>query len=201
MKLKEFQQWLEKEKIDVAIFIGNDPNIKYFSSFDCEYSVLEIMQKSAALFVTKMELLRAKKTSKIPVETLEEDYWNKLKNKDIGMIGINKSHITVKGYEKLRKDFAQYLIFDTSEKIIELRKTKTEKEIEIMHEGAKIADSIFKKTVDSFSKFKTETDVTSFIEFEAKKLGHKMAFPTIVASGLNAKTPHHVPTNEITVQT
>jgi len=196
MKLKEFQQWLEKEKIDVAIFTSDDPNIKYFTGFDCEYSILEIMQKSSILFVPKMEHIRAKKFSRIPVEVLDDDYFTKLKNKDISMIGINKAHIRVKNYEKLRKDFAQYLIFDTSDKVTELRRIKTDEEIKIMQQGAEISDKIFKKLLDSFSKFKTETEVANFIDTEAKLLGYKMAFPTIVASGLNAKMPHHVPKNE-----
>lgn len=194
MRIVEFQQWLQKEKIDVAIFFGDDPNIRYFSGFDGE-SVLEIMQKKAILYVPRMDAIRAKKLSRIPVET-ENDYWEMLKKKDIGMIGINKEHMRVKRYEKLRKDFAQYLIFDTSDKCIELRKTKTDEEMKIMQEGAKIADDIFKKTIDNFSKFKTEMDVANFIDFEAKRLGYKMAFPTIVASGMNAKNAHHVPLNE-----
>ncbi|MEM3126792.1 MAG: Xaa-Pro peptidase family protein [Candidatus Woesearchaeota archaeon] len=196
MKLLEFQQHLQKEKIDVAVFIGNDPNIKYFSGFDGKYCVLEIMQNTAILYVPQMEFFRAKKSSRINVETLDDEYWQILKKKDVGMIGVNKANMSVKTFEKLKKEFPQYLIFDIGEKCIELRKTKTEEEIKIMEKGAEIADKIMKKVIDNFSKLKTETEVTSFIETEAKLLGYKMAFPTIVASGINAKIPHHVPKNE-----
>jgi len=48
-----------------------------------------------------------------------------------------------------------------------------------------------KKCFKEFKKFKTEAQVKAFLEYETKKKGCEMAFPTIVASGKNSSKAHH----------
>ena len=60
--------------------------------------------------------------------------------------------------------------------------------LEAIERGCKLNDQIFSLVVAKFKskEFKTEKDVSRFIDKEIKKAGAKNAFPTIVASGSNA---------------
>ena len=75
--------------------------------------------------------------------------------------------------------------------IYKLREQKTKKEIGIIKKGCKISDDILRNCFKNFKTFKTEADVKGFLEYEAKKKGCEIAFPTIVASGKNAIKAHH----------
>ncbi|MCR4368302.1 MAG: M24 family metallopeptidase [archaeon] len=71
------------------------------------------------------------------------------------------------------------------------------KKLSAIQKGCNLNDRIFSEAVKKFRSrsFKTELDVSQFIDFEFKKAGAKNAFPTIVASGKNAVEWHHEPTN------
>lgn len=64
-----------------------------------------------------------------------------------------------------------------------------------IEKGCKLNDKIFTEAVKRLkaSEFKTEKDVSRFIDLEIKKAGAKNAFPTIIASGSNAVEWHHKP--------
>ena len=58
-----------------------------------------------------------------------------------------------------------------------------------------IADSIFVDLVKSVYSFRTEDDINKFIRKKSRHRKVKLAFPPIVASGVNAANPHHKPNN------
>ncbi|MFH1391685.1 MAG: M24 family metallopeptidase [Candidatus Diapherotrites archaeon] len=70
--------------------------------------------------------------------------------------------------------------------------------LEAIKRGCKLNDQIFSKVVAKLKskEFKTEKDVSRFINKEIKKAGAKKAFNTIVASGSNAVNWHHKPTTK-----
>ncbi len=72
---------------------------------------------------------------------------------------------------------------------------KTKEEIEKIKIACKITDSIFNKIIKNFN-FKTELELSNFIYKEIKKRKCHPSFDVIVASGSNASSPHHKPTNK-----
>lgn len=197
MKLKQFQKELKKGKIGFAIFIGEDPNITYFSGFEGFSCLIIPAKKPAFLIVHRMEYNRARKARVKAVKLPKNQRFFKFIKKKIKAktIGINKLSITLKDYSELRKTF-KARFKDISKICYKLRQEKTEKELRIIKKAYGITDKIMQNCFKNFKNFKTEADVAAFLEYEAKKQGADAAFKTIVASGNNSKNPHHNTTNQ-----
>lgn len=81
------------------------------------------------------------------------------------------------------------------------RGVKRKIEIDFHRRACQITDRIFLNLLKDLrsnhkiKKIKTEIDIKEFIENQMKTLKVKKSFPTIVASGKNAYTLHHKPTN------
>ncbi len=71
---------------------------------------------------------------------------------------------------------------------------KTKKEIALISRACKITDDIFTKIISDF-RFKTEHELSDFILNEIKKRKLRPSFPPIVAGGVGASEPHHIPTD------
>lgn len=67
-----------------------------------------------------------------------------------------------------------------------------------IRKGCTLNDCIYTELREAFRKgtFETEADVAQFIDQRIKEAGAKNAFPTIIASGVNAVEWHHEPTKK-----
>lgn len=84
-----------------------------------------------------------------------------------------------------------------SKKILELRKIKSEQEIEFINEAQKITDKTFGHILNFIKKGVTEKEIAIEIDFFMRKQGSDgIAFDTIVVSGKNSSMPHGVPTDK-----
>ncbi len=203
MKIKELQQILKKKKIDFGLFYNVDfsrfsYDLAYFSSYNGVGVLVIPKNKKPFLIVSKMEAKRAKKSKfKVyypPKSTkLSEFTKEKLKQNKIkwNRIGVNKEEFSLYLKDAFKKVLKKSRFVDLMEDLYKLRETKTKKEIEIIKKGCKISDEILKNCFKRFKKFKTEAEVKAFLEYESKKKGCELAFPTIVASGTNSNKAHH----------
>jgi Xaa-Pro aminopeptidase len=169
----------------------------YFSGYGGVGVLIIPKNKSPFLIVSKMEAKRAKKGG-IKVYSpqtgkLSEFAKQKLKQNKIkwDKIGINKEELTLMLKDVFKKLLKKSRFVDLRKELYKLRGTKTKKEIEIIKKGCKLSDEILKKCFKQFKKFKTEAEVKAFLEYESKKKGCGLAFPTIVASGINSNKAHH----------
>ncbi len=200
MRLKEFQEILAKESIDACVLLKsnlnkNDSNITYFSNLDLsDFCCLIIYQdKPPIVIVPKLEFAKAKRMSYIKNIITLDNLWEQLNSYiKARKIGINFDCISIKEYQKFKNTFPNSKIVDISTYLINLRKIKTQIEINKIREACKITDEIIEKCIDNFKKFKTEAAVMEYIESQTKKLGLLNSFQTIVASGRNAALPHHI---------
>ncbi len=199
-RVQKFQKELRKKKIDVALFVNlkdTCSGVFYFSGVDVEGVYLVIPKKGkAVLYCVEMQYEMVKKKSGVKVVKLKQRFLKEC-GKLKGRIGVNKEVLSVKVFDKLKKEIRKSVkkvsFVDVSGILGELRKIKTKKEIFYVKKACKIVDKIFMKLRRRFSKFKTEMDVVEFIENEVKKEGVELAFPVIVASGKNASMPHYSP--------
>lgn len=198
MKLKELQSLLGKEKIDLLLLFHPDPNIDYLSQVNTSYSVLKVCNSSATILVSKLDDLNLPQG--IKSEDYEKDYLKKVREELSRIkkprIAINKSTLTVKEFEHLKRKLKKVEWIDFSEELNGLRLTKTEDELKLMKKAARIADTALSNFIKDYKKdskfFQTEMDVKLFLENEIRRMGAVPSFETIVATGKNSAVPHHV---------
>ena len=207
MKIKELNKVLEKKKANFALFYNSDstrlnPNMLYFSGYKGLGALIVSKKQNPFLIVPEMEFEKAKKSTIKRVYSMEKKRFfesiykivkkNKLKAKNVA---IDKNNFTLNSYKHFKKQFKKIKTKDISLDCFKLRETKTEKEISILKKSCNYADEIIQKAIKNFKDFKTESQVSAFLENEAKKIGLELSFPPIVASGSNGSMPHHEPSN------
>lgn len=201
------QDILEKKNLDFAFFHNLDsmkmnPNIAYFSGYNGSGALVIPKRKSPFLLAPKMECEKAKKSMVKKAYAIDKkrffDYAkdimkkNGLRGKNIAIDGIN---FNLNFYRQFKKEFKKSKAKDISLDCLKLRQIKTNKEIQIIRKAFSQGNKILNKVIHNFNEFKTESGVSSFLEYETKKLGFDVSFPPIVASGSNASMPHHEPKN------
>lgn len=197
--LRSLQSWMRQNRIDLVLFFNTDAeradsNFRYFSGYT-GFGLLGISQSRAAVAVPKLERLRAARESGLPVVCSSKRLLPALKRR-LGVrprkIGLDKSHISLQQYIKLRKDLKGAYV-DVSAECLELRASKTPAELKVMRKACAITDVIFHEICSRFRSFRSEQDVASFIRRRADELADGVSFSPIVGSGPNACMAHHVP--------
>ncbi|MEK6905681.1 MAG: Xaa-Pro peptidase family protein [Nanoarchaeota archaeon] len=192
MKLKQFQSFLQKEGINLAFLIHPDPNITYFTQMKPSFALLLITPTTASLSLSELD--KPPSIKGLSVLPLQKDWDKKKADPKIKKIGIHKSSISLSYVEKLQKLYPRAKLVDISPILNELRSQKTPEEIAKITRACAITTQAFNALIREFSlnKFKTEQDVAFFLEKFIRERGAELAFPTIVASGKNSATPHHI---------
>jgi len=191
MKTKELQQELKNKGLDAAIFFKNDPNISYFAEFEADFSLLLVpAQGNQVLLLTKFDTERAD-SLKIKWDYWPDDIFTLLKKHGFKRFGFDATRLTVKDLEEFKKNLSGEWT-DISSIVWELRKIKTEEEINILSEACIETDKIFSETINKIDKFKTEAEAARFMTHKAEEF-EGVSFPAIVASAEHASQPHYVP--------
>ena len=118
MKIKELQQILKKKKIDLALFMIEDPNLVYFSGFKDGVCLVVPKNKPAKLFVHRMDTIRAKKASRVRIAKLPKGvrlFPYIKKHFKAKRIGISKSRLYLHFYEAMKKAYKKARFADISE--------------------------------------------------------------------------------------
>ncbi|MBS3165765.1 aminopeptidase P family protein [Candidatus Woesearchaeota archaeon] len=196
MKLKLFQQYLRKQKIDLAFLVHPDINITYFTQLKPSFAMLLITSNKASFYLTKLDSFPQLKN--ISSQILGKGWEKKIGNKKIKRIGVNKESLTLVYQDKLKKLFPQAKLVDVSEILKGLRSLKVPEEITKISRACKITSDAFNDLIKELKtkKLKTEQDVSLFLESEFRRRGGEVAFPTIAAMGKNAAIPHHITSNQ-----
>src|SRR3989344_1054037 len=208
MKIKEFQDMLEKKNLDAAVFYNSEfprinPNMVYFSGYTGLGVLVVPRRKEPFLIAPEMEFQKAKKSMIRKVFSMQKKRFfesvsdiikiNGIKTKNIA---IDRNNFTLNSFKYFRKSFRKSKFKDVAMNCIKLREIKSNKEIEYLKKSCGYADKIIQKTINNFKGFKTESEAAAFLEYETKKLGLELSFNPIVASGSNGSMPHHEPKNK-----
>ncbi len=195
MRLKEFQQYLKREKIDLTVFIHPDINITYFTQLKPSFALLAITPTTASFYLSGLD--DTPKLKGISVKILKKGWEKKLANPKVKKVGINKDVVSVGFWEKLHKIFPKAKLVDVSGELKKLRAQKTIEEIKKLAHACKVTDDAFNELVAHWKKHKlnTEQDVAHFLEEYFREHKCTTAFPTIVAIGKNAAIPHYNTSN------
>ncbi len=196
--LKNFSSLLKEQNINTFL-ITYKPNVYYLSRFSSSNAYILYHDEAFFFFTDSRYIETAKeKIKNMEVINIEGSFFNFissfLKTKNINTIYIDKS-VKYSFYEELSKDFDIKFYKDPC---FSLRMIKTDEEINLMKEGVKKSDVVYKKLLDFVQPNMSEKDVKNFIvcEFLNQK-AQKESFDTIVATGKNSSVPHHETSDDI----
>jgi Xaa-Pro dipeptidase len=174
--------------------IFNQTNITYLTGFSAASTLLITEQGEKVLYVSGVNYEQAKAEAKdVIVELLKrpENLIEKIaeqtpaKKFAVDALPIESWHALAKavgGEENL--ELANNLI-------LELRKTKSQEEINLIKEACKLADIGMKVASETVRAGTKEKDVAAEVEYAMRKAGSDgTAFETIVASGATSAFPH-----------
>jgi Xaa-Pro aminopeptidase len=185
---------------DISIIYNDDnipnPNFIYFTKTNV-FGLLVFSRKHRPFILTASRDYEKAKKSRLKVYRMNKKkrlfgtlkLILKRKKIHVKTIGIDKEHISLLIFEKLKKETKGRNI-DISEKCRIIRSMKNGAEIENLRKACRITDKVFSKLITNFN-FKTEPEISKFIEREIMNLGGELSFPSIVASGKNGSIPHH----------
>ncbi|VWL85855.1 M24 family metallopeptidase [Oceanivirga miroungae] len=199
-KINKIREYLVKNNLDSAI-ITKPTNIYYLTNFNCDpherLLALVIKKDSLAMLVPAMEYESAKAKLKVELELVSyldtENGFRKLQNKtgNLEKIAIEKDYMTVDWLERISFEFNVSHVESISSHIIDMRKYKSNDEIEKLKKAANLADEAILIARENLKEGITEIELKSIIEFEMKKrYAVNMSFDTIVLFGKNAANPH-----------
>ncbi len=193
-RLKRLRTFL-KQNGTCAILITNPHNRRYLSGFDGTSGVLLIGQEQAIL-VTDFRYLEQAKTqaSQFTVQRWREDLFSELAPvvKDAGWekIAFESKHVVYHNYREMEQKIPAELkpYEDTVEK---LRIIKSEAELAILRDGAKMLDSAFEHICDIIKPGMQEKELALETEMYLRRKGaEEPSFRFIVASGIRGAMPH-----------
>ncbi|MEN1970560.1 Xaa-Pro peptidase family protein [Lentibacillus sp. N15] len=195
-KLTKLREELTENKLD-ALLITSPINRRYVTGFTGTAGSA-IVTEDAAIFVTDFRYIeqateQAKDFEIVQhqqsmIETLHEQ----LQKRNVKHVGFEKNHVAFSEYEQYQKTFAAELV-PVSGLVEDLRLIKTESELAIMKQAAKIVDDAFDHIQNYLKPGVKEIDIANELEFFMRRQGAtSSSFDTIVASGYRGALPHGV---------
>jgi len=111
-----------------------------------------------------------------------------------GRVGFEDDHMSVRLLEKLTGKLPEGAeMVAAGGRVEELRRVKDEGELAAIEEASKLADEVWRWSVEQGLAGRTEREVARAAEARIRELGGDPSFPAIVAAGPNGALPHAEP--------
>jgi len=111
-----------------------------------------------------------------------------------GRVGFEDDHMSVRLLEKLTAKLPEGAeMVAAGGRVEELRRVKDAGELAIIDEASKLADDVWRWSVEQRLAGRTEREVARAAEARIRELGGDPSFPAIVAAGPNGALPHAEP--------
>jgi Xaa-Pro aminopeptidase len=111
-----------------------------------------------------------------------------------GRVGFEDDQMSVRLLGKLQEKLGEGVeMVPAGGKVEELRRVKDEQELATIAEASKLADEVWRRTLEQGLAGRSERDVARAAEARIRELGADPSFPTIVAAGPNGAQPHAEP--------
>ncbi len=193
MRLREAQELVEREGLDAFLF-SSPANVFYLSGFSSTHAYVVLTPSSKHLLTDSRYYTRAKEQlTGWDVVRIEGDTFRFLKSflrkLGAGRVGYESDRVSCETKRRLRSTRIRWVPFAGFLK--DLRAVKTPQEIEIMREGVRRSDTVFREMLRLIRPGMTELEVRALIVERIFRLGGKgESFPAIVASGPASAVPH-----------
>jgi len=185
-----------------GLLITSPYNRRYASNFTGTAGTV-LISRNKAMFITDFRYVeQASKQCKGYEIVQQKGSMTEEIAKQVAALGINKlgfeqDYVTFATYKEYESAFEAKLT-PISGIIEKLRLIKTDSEIKILKEAARIADAAFEHIIEFIQPGLTELEVSNELEFFMRKAGAtSSSFDTIVASGIRSALPHGVATDKV----
>jgi Xaa-Pro aminopeptidase len=205
LRLAAVRELLPTREVD-AILVAGPENRRYLSGFtaaDPDWGML-LISATAALLLTDFRYQSWAQQEvrdfdvRICKVDLGETLGELLKDLQVQRLGFDAAHLTCLQYQRLTQAVAAAgltLAWQPLEGLVEgLRQQKTEAELAIMRRALRLTETVMRQVAGELAPGLTERQVAWEIEKRLREGGaESLAFPPIVAAGLNSAQPHHHP--------
>ncbi|MDQ0244397.1 Xaa-Pro aminopeptidase [Bacillus fengqiuensis] len=199
-KLMGLRESFAKNGID-GILITSGYNRRYITNFTGTAGVA-IVSAEKAVFITDFRYMEQANEQIEEFEIIQhkgliiEEIAKQVERLGIKNLGFEQQHVTFAEFASYKKNIQAQLV-PVSDVVEKLRLIKTDSEIKILKEAAKIADAAFEHILTFIRPGVTELDVSNELEFFMRKQGAvSSSFDIIVASGYRSALPHGVATQK-----
>jgi Xaa-Pro aminopeptidase len=126
--------------------------------------------------------------------TVEADWLGGIAERLEGKVGFEDDHMAVRTLAKLEEKLADGIEAVPAGGCVErLRRVKDSAELAAIEEAAKLADEVWRWSLERGLAGRSERDVARAAEARIRELGGEPSFPAIVAAGPNGALPHAEP--------
>jgi Xaa-Pro aminopeptidase len=188
------EQQLAERELD-RMLVTNLVNIRYLTGFTGTNGVC-ICGPGIRLFLTDF---RYTERAEAEVEgwetvTVAADWLGGIAERLQGRVGFEDDHVSVRLLEKLKGKLPEGVeMVAAGGRVEELRRVKDEGELALIEEASKLADEVWRRSVEQGLAGRTEREVARAAEARIRELGGDPSFPAIVAAGPNGALPHAEP--------
>ena len=195
-RLEQLRGMFKEFDID-GMLITNEKNRRYMTGFTGTAGVV-LISLTDAKFVTDFRYVEQASKQVSGYEIVQhkgpiiEEIAKLVEELGIKKLGFEEDHLTVGTYTSYKQKLTSQLI-PISGIVEKLRLIKSESELQILKEAAKIADEAFNHIISFIRPGIKEVDVANELEFFMRKNGAtSSSFDIIVASGYRSALPHGV---------
>jgi len=126
--------------------------------------------------------------------TLAADWLGGLAERLLGRVGFEDDHMSVRLLEKLKEKLPEGVeMVAAGGRVEELRRVKDAGELATIEEASKLADEVWRWSVEQGLAGRSEREVARAAEARIREHGAEPSFPAIVAAGPNGALPHAEP--------
>lgn len=202
-RLEKARQKMEENNLEVFL-VTHRPNVFYLSGFSGSSGFLLLTNREAQLYTDFRYLEQAGKEAPaceiVPVGG-SMDY-SKIAEfislKGFKKVALEEAYLSLREYRALQKAVPGSELLPFYNFFEEIRAQKEEAEIELIAGAARIADNAWQKVLSLLKPGISEREIADELEFQMRKLGaEKLAFETIVASGVRSALPHGIASSKI----
>lgn len=189
---------LELERVGVAtLLVTSPPNVRYLTGFASSNAALLVGTDGTRLVTDGRYVEAARGVAGVEVVRSSRDLTAFLAERLAGLaeapVGFEAAHLTVVGWESLRKSGVE--LVPTRDVVERLRAVKDEEELGAIRRATGVTNAVYERlAAEGGVVGTTEAELAwRLAGFLHDGGADEPAFPTIAASGPNAALPHHHP--------
>lgn len=193
----------EGEKLD-GILLTSLKSIRYHTGFSGSLGMVVMEGGRYNLFVDARYTLQAEREANsdlvkvimIPKGDISEMAALIMK-RSVKRLGVEDMDISLYLYSNIKDKLPGIEVVPVGNLLDKVRMVKSPDEVEKIQKGAGILDRIYEEVVGRIKTFKSESEISAFIEYRMKMLGSSgPSFDTIVAWKENSAFPHWKATDQ-----
>ncbi|MCR8642653.1 Xaa-Pro peptidase family protein [Paenibacillus sp. N1-5-1-14] len=207
-RIQNLYSFMERQSLDVLL-VTMPKHVYYLTGFYTDpherfLGLVLVKGQDPFLLVPSLDLEKAQQTSSVSTIHAHTDTQNPyavLKSylpSSITSFGVEKSHLTVAGFEALSSHVEAKVWADIEQPLREMRVIKTPEEIVIMKKAIRIVEDVLRAGVEKVRVGVTEMDIVAELEYQMRRLGSQgPSFGTLVLAGEKSGQPHGEPSNSV----